>query len=364
MNGMNRRELLKLAGAAGVATVVPLPALADVSFAGKTIEMIVPFSPGGGSDTLGRFNAPFLSKHLPGKPNVIVVNDPGGGSTKGANLYAARAKADGLQLLSTSASTQFPYLLRDPRVRYEYKDWRIVMASPTGGVVYVSPTTGVSRSDDAAKLKNQSLVYASQGATSLDLVPLLAFRLLGLDVRHVFGFGGRGDARLAFERGEANIDSQTSAGYLKNVQPLVDEGKAVPLFSWGVLDEDGAVVRDPTFPDLPHFAEFFETMIGVQPEGSDYETYLAFFTAGYPAQKMLLVPKETPAEIVEAYRTAVLEFASDPEYLAASESIIGAYQQVTGKAAQALFELGTTISDQNRQRVVDLLKSEYGATFD
>ena len=35
--------------------------------------------------------------------------------------------------------------------------------------------------------------------------------------------------------------------------PLVKEGKAVPLFSWGVTDDNGNLVRDPAFPDLPVF---------------------------------------------------------------------------------------------------------------
>ena len=71
-------------------------AQAQVDFSGKTIEWIIPFQQGGGSDTWARFNAPFLSKYLPGRPVVIVRNVPGGGSTKGANRYAATAKPDGL----------------------------------------------------------------------------------------------------------------------------------------------------------------------------------------------------------------------------------------------------------------------------
>ena len=58
-------------------------AVAEVSFEGETIEWIIPFGTGGGSDTWARFNAPFLSEHLPGNPDVVVVNEPGGGSTRG-----------------------------------------------------------------------------------------------------------------------------------------------------------------------------------------------------------------------------------------------------------------------------------------
>lgn len=334
------------------------PAAAQVSFEGETIEWIIPFSPGGGSDTWARFNAPFLSEYLPGNPTVVVINEPGGGSTKGTNIFAARAEPDGLTILGTSGSTQFPYLLGDPRVNYEYQDWEVAMAAPTGGVVYTTPELA-SAPEDIGNLEGEELVYASQGATSLDLVPLLAFDLMGLDVQHVFGFAGRGDGRLAFERGETNIDYQTSSAYLKNVQPLVDAGQATPLFSWGALDEEGNLVRDPTFPDLPHFGEAYEMLTGEAPSGPEFEAYLAFFTAGFPAQKMVFLPEGTPQEIVDAYQQAFEEMKQDPEYQEQKEAVLGTYEQVTGSAAQTLFERGTRIDPETRAQVVDMLTSEY-----
>ena len=81
--------------------------------------------------------------NLPGKPVIVVKNVPGGGSITGANQFAERAKPDGLTILGTSGSTQFPYLLDDTRVKYEYKDWEIVFGSPTGGVVFVDPSLGL-----------------------------------------------------------------------------------------------------------------------------------------------------------------------------------------------------------------------------
>ncbi|MDP4032457.1 MAG: tripartite tricarboxylate transporter substrate-binding protein [Pseudorhodobacter sp.] len=355
-----RRGALGLAFGAAAAVGLGAPALAEVSFAGKTIEFIIPFSAGGGSDTWARFNAPLLGKYLPGNPTIVVVNEPGGGSTKGTNLFAARAKPDGLTILGTSGSTQFPYLLGDPRVRYEYADWKIVMAAPTGGVVYASPALGLKSAADIAMLKGQKLVYASQGATSLDLVPLLGFKMMGLDVQHVFGFKGRGDGRLAFERGETNIDYQTSSAYLKNVQPLVDAGTAVPLFSWGVLDDDGNLMRDPTFPDIPDFGEAYKTMTGNAPSGPEYDAYFAFFTAGFPAQKMVFLPKGTPDDIVAAYQAAFDAMQTDPDYLANKEAVLGTYGQVTGKAADALYRKGTVISPKLRKQVVDMLTADYG----
>ncbi len=354
-----RRAALGALAVTAATLALPGTAQAQVDFSGQTIEWIIPFGTGGGSDTWARFNAPFLSKHLPGNPTVAVVNEPGGGSTRGTNLFAARAQADGRTILGTSGSTQFPYLLGDPRVRYEYQDWSVVMVGPTGGVAYASPSTGISSVEEIGDLVGQRLTYASQGATSLDLVPMLAFRLLGLDVNYVFGFGGRGDGRLAFERGETNIDYQTSSAYINNVTPLVEAGEAVPLMSWGVLDEDGNPQRDPTFPDLPILEEVYEMVHGEAPSGPLYDAYKAFNTAGFAAQKMVVLPEGASDELVETYRQAWRDVFADPEYLESFEAALGSYEQVTDGAAEALFRAGTTIDPEVRALVVNMLQDEY-----
>ena len=336
----------------------PSPAAA-VDFSGQQIEWIIPFSVGGGSDEWARFFAPLLGDALPGKPTVIVKNMPGGGSTTGTNTFAQRAKPDGLTILGTSGSTQFPYLLGDPRVRYEYKDWHVVLVTPTGGVVYVNPDLGVKSAGDLKKVKDRKMLYVSQGATSLDLVPLLAFELLGLNVEPIFGAKGRGDGRLAFERGETNIDYQTSSAYLGKVEPLVKEGKAVPLWAWGTLDGDGKLVRDPTFPDLPHFGEAYEVVHGRKPSAAAWKAWLAFFSAGFPAQKMVFLPKGTPPEIVDAYSQAFRQVVTAPGFKDKAKVQLGAYPQATGKAAQAMARVAIDVDPEAKTWVLKWLKDRF-----
>ena len=165
------------------AMLAAAPASAEVNFAGKTVTFIMPFGVGGGTDLWGRFDAPFLARYLPGKPAVVVKNIAGGGSISGANLFAQTAKPDGLTILGSSASTQFPYLLGEKQVKYDYRDWKMVLVAPTGGVAYVAAKLGVKSVADLGRLKSQKLFYASQGPSSLDMVPVLAFRLLGMDVQ-------------------------------------------------------------------------------------------------------------------------------------------------------------------------------------
>jgi len=351
------RRIIVLAGA--LVALIASPAAQAADFAGKTIEWIIPFKEGGGSDKWARFYAPMLSGALPGKPTVVVRNMPGAGSTRGANHFAARAKPDGLTLLGTSGSTQFPYLLGDRRVRYEYRDWAVVLASPTGGVVYLNPALGVTSAKDLLKLKGKKLLYGSQGATSLDLIPLLAFEILGLDVQPVFGMRGRSAGRLAYERGEVNIDYQTTSAYLSQVVPLVKDGKAVPIMSWGALGKDGSIVRDPTVPGLPHFAEVYEQLHGRKPSGSAWHAWRTFFVAGFPGQKMAFLPKGTPPDVVAAYRAAFAKVVSEPGFAKKAEKRLGAYEQHTGKEAEATVRLATTIAKAARDWVRNWLARRF-----
>ena len=355
--------MIKTLSAALAASAIALTSFAvqAADFSGETVEWIIPFSEGGGSDKWARFYAPRLSEALPGQPNVVVKNMPGAGSTKGANDFAARAEGDGLTILGTSGSTQFPFLLDDPRVKYDYADWQVVLASPTGGVAYLPGDLGKQWMEDPqAVIDGTSFIYGSQGATRLDLVPLLAFELLGMNVEPVFGLKGRGDGRLMFERGEANIDYQTSSAFLSNVTPLVESGEAVPIMTWGALDDDGNIVRDPTFPDVPTFKEVYTQVKGEEPSGPAWDAWKAFFIAGFPAQKMVFLPGDASEDVVQAYQAAFEAAIGKDDFAEASAKRLGVYPQKTGDAAKEALKQGTEVPQEAKDWVKNWLKESYG----
>ncbi len=360
MNRSSRYFFYAMVTAAVWVSGYPALTVSAADLEGKTVSWTIPFSEGGGSGRWARFMEPFLRKHTGADIRLKFV--PGGGSTKGANLYASRAKPTGLELFGTSGSTQFPFLLGDKRVKYDYGKWRPLLAYATGGVVYISPKLGVKTAAELVR-KNPPLKYGSQGATSLDLVPLLAFEMLGLNVKAVFGMKGRSAGRKAFMTGETSIDYQTSAAYLSKVTPLVKEGSALPVMSWGALDGQGNLVRDPNFPDLPHFAEVYEQVKGKKPSGTWFDAWKAFFTAGFPAQKFVVVPKETPEDVVKAYQAAFTGIFADPEYVANKGRKIGAYDQVTGAAADLKFKAATDVPPEAREWVRNWLTTKYNVRF-
>lgn len=356
-----RAAVLAACGAALAAAAVAPAAAAD--FSGQRIEWIIPFGTGGGSNRWARFYAPRLQKHLPGGPTIAVKNMPGASSTKGTNFFARRATTDGLMILGTSGSTQFPFLLGDRRVQYDYADWDVVLATPVGGIVYINPSLGVRQAsrEGMKRLQSAALKFGSQGATSLDLVPLLAFDILGLNVKPVFGMKGRGPGRLAFERGEVRIDYQTTPAFIKRVTPLVAAGKAIPLMTWGMLDDRGDLVRDPTFPGLPHLGEVYEAMHGRKPQGPAWTAWRAFMAAGYPAQKMIFVKKGTPPDILAAWRKAAADTVAEPGFSEAAAKALGAYPQAVGQKAEVLKRVATNVPPKAKAWVKDWLKRRFNA---
>lgn len=349
---------------AGAVTAITASMTHAQDLAGKTVEFVIPFSESGGSARWANFYAPLLSEELPGNPTVVVRYRPGAGSTEGANWFQEQTTDDGTLVFGTSGSTQFPYLLGDPRVRYEYGDWQAVLASGTGGVVFLPPDLGAKFDGDFDDLTEEFLLYGSQGATTLDLVPLLAFNMLGLQVDPVFGIKGRGDGRLMFERGEANIDYQTSSAYLASVVPLVEQGLAVPAFTFGALDEAGAIVRDPTFPNMPSFKEVCEATAACETEGVAWDAWKAFFISGFAAQKMVYLPSTASPEVVAMYEQAFRDIMARPDFANLAAEELGVYPQLTGDAGRGASDQATQVTDEAREFVLNWLNEAYGVTME
>ena len=139
------------------------------------------------------------------------------------------------------------------------------------------------------------------------------------------------------------------------VLPLVREGKAAPLFSYGILNAAGDIVRDPNFPDLPTFPEFLKAATGQDPSGPAWEAYRTLFVAGFAAQKFVVVPRETPRAVQDLYRTAFTRIFADPEYKEKRGTVIGEYDEVVGDAAEKAYAAGTVISEATREWIKEWL---------
>jgi tripartite-type tricarboxylate transporter receptor subunit TctC len=347
----------------GLSFALAMPVLgAAPYYEGKTIEAIIPFPVAGGTDIWIRTIAPYLEKNIPGNPKFSFRNIGGGRGIPGMMEFTLKAKPDGLTVLVTSATNYFPVLLGDKAAKYDFRQWKPLLVNPVGGVMYASPASGIKRVEDLAKAKD--LIYGGISAIGLDLIPLITFELLELDAKGVLGFKGRGEARIAFERGEINVDYQTTPAYTATVVPLIKEGKAIPLMSFGQLDDNGNIIRDPAVPDLPTVPEVYEKIKGKKPSGKFWETYKVFMPSAFAVQKILWVKGESPAEVLRVFYAAADRLEKDKDFQAKTDKVLGGYPLLRGDRLEKTIQQAFQIDADTQRFVREWASKKYRVKFD
>lgn len=361
------KGLIKVLALAGAVGSLAASATAQVDFSGERIELLVPYAAGGGADLYARFLGPLIAERLPGEPTVIIQNVEGAGAIAGSNQFQDRAEPNGTDLIAASASVMLNYAFRDPRGHYQLDEWIPILSSAQGTVVYASTSLGVDEASEIPQLAEKDVIMGANNPTGGDLRVLLAMDLLGVEIRPIFGIN-RGDALPGFMRGEFNLDFAINNLFTEQVQPLVDQGQAVPLFTLGFTNDDGEVARDPAFPDLPHFLEVYETIHGEELTGPARGAWDAIYNLNVMASRAILLPTGTPPEVVQTYETAVRElladFESDPALGQTAVEVLGTEPQAVGEAAARNLRSAVEFSGEAYAWLGDWLKAKFDVTLE
>ena len=136
------------------------------------------------------------------------------------------------------------------------------------------------------------------------------------------------------------------------------------MMTWGALDADGNIVRDPTFPDMPTFKEVCEATDGCETSGEAWDAWKAFFVAGFPAQKMAFLPAGTDAAIVATFAEAFADIQARPDFAEISAKRLGKYPMYTGDAAGDALQQAITVNDSAKTFVKGWLKEAFGVELE
>jgi tripartite-type tricarboxylate transporter receptor subunit TctC len=102
-------------------------------YKGKTITVYIGTTPGALYDQWGRILAMHMSKHIPGKPDIIVQNMPGAGHMIAANYVYKTTKPDGLSLIGSIVPTlYFNQLVGRKEAQYDWAKF-VWIGSPVQG---------------------------------------------------------------------------------------------------------------------------------------------------------------------------------------------------------------------------------------
>ncbi|MCG8543792.1 MAG: hypothetical protein MJE12_06235 [Alphaproteobacteria bacterium] len=355
--------------AVGISTIATTDAAA-ADFSGKRITVIIPFNEGGGTDSYSRFMQPYFQKYLPGQPKLLIVNKPGAGGILGANYFEQKAKPDGTWVFALSTSTISNFALGDPRVKYKLNEYIPIILSPRGIMQYVRKDLGIQNEKTLkAKIEKMrtytpdQLVFGGKTPTSGGLNLRVALSQLGIEVKSVWGMKGNGPMALAFERGEFTVNYDNALSFKNNRKKLIADGIAVPLYTLGVVNEKGEIVRDPTWPDVPTYNEAYKAIHGKEPSGAAYEAWLSLFQMSVTMSKSWNLPAGTPKDVVEAFRTAAKKMLADPDFKKKRNKIFGQYPQTIGDGAIPIRNAATTISPTAKKWLAKYVKARYGVNL-
>ncbi len=314
---------------------------------GDLVTVIVPFGEGGGTDVLARLYLPFLGEEL-GGVRFQVENLGGGGSIPGVNTWAnQRQPEDGMTLLFHSATSQIPGVLGTEGVMWSFDDQCPIAGFPLGGVIYGKTDGPIQAPTQLARgRQTDRITYGGQAAEGGELRILLIFEMLGTDYNPVLGYGGRGPARLAWEQGESDLSYDTTPAYLSRVQPLVDEGTAIPLMSFGFVAADGSIIADPQLPDIPGPAEVYRRAFGrdIAEVGDAFNAYRAMALATIALNKSLVGHCSSPDGAIDQLRAAADAINADADATAALDAETGGYPILVGDELDAAWELMTSVN--------------------
>jgi len=297
-------------------------------YKGKTVRIVVGFPPGGAFDPWARAIAQHMGKYIPGSPDIIVQNMPGGGSLIAANYVYNVAKPDGLTLGTFSSSLYIEQLVGRKEVRFDWgKFGWIGNPERIDRLFHLRADSPYKNLDDMRRATEPVRCGASGAGTPSHYLPKLVAEALGLKIDVVLGYPGTADINLAIERGEV----QCWGGGIEAFFSLE------PMRTWAktgfvrVLAQTGKK-RDPKLPDVPTIWELMERHKTAEPT----RRLVGVLIGGDELGRPYAVAPGTPADRVKTLREAFMKLLSDPDLLAEAKKRNWGIAPTTGEGLAAI----------------------------
>ena len=257
-------------------------AAAQTDYPTHPVRLIVPFAPGGSTNSQARVLADFLGRAL--GQQVVVVNVGGAGGTIGLN-QGAKAAPDGYTLVTATPSmTINPYIQKN--IPYDpIKDFEPIALVATSPIVLVVPKDSKIKSVrdliEMAKAKPGQIRYGSAGIGSATHLSSALFETMaGVHLLHI-PYRGAGPALLDVIAGRLDLQFENAPSVLGHVRSGTLRGVAV-----------GSAKRSNLFPDLP--------TIGDTVPGYEATSWFG-----------VLAPAKTPRAVVDKVNAAINKALAD-----------------------------------------------------
>jgi tripartite-type tricarboxylate transporter receptor subunit TctC len=299
------------------ATVV---ARADGFYGGKTLTVVVGFSPAGGFDTYARNLARYIGKYIPGNPGVVVQNMPGAGSLTSVRYLDLSAPKDGTVMTIFNPGLVTQSIVEPDKVALDFRKYSwIGVASPDFRVCYGYGPQGIV-SWDQLMHGGKEFIVGSTAKGSGNYINGATLRFIfHAPVKQVLGFPGSADQRLAIERGELDGDC---GAYSSIPLDWIDKGLVHAFVRFTEMRP----------AEIPKSA----VCIGTFAKRDEQKQLLKFLNGGDEVGRPFVMSKKVPADRVAVIRRAFNETMKDPGFIAAMTKEKLSVLPVTGEAAETI----------------------------
>ena len=277
----------------------PAAAQTGPSLAGRNVQMLIGFGPGGGYDLWGREVARHIGKHLPGNPTVVPQNMPGAGSFVAANNIYNVAPKDGTVMGIIARDAALGPITGATGARFD----------PTKLTWLGTPTTETNVCIDSSTAKvhtlqdlyGTELIVGDTGVgTGTHSYPKALNALLGMKFKIIAGFPSSSDVFLAMERHEVDGICESLDSVSGKRPDWIPSKKVAILFQ-------GGAAPDAELKGVPFVADLAKN--------ADDRLAIEFLYAGQGIGRPFVAPPDMPPDRVKMVRDAFSETMKDPEFI-------------------------------------------------
>lgn len=340
---MKPLRAISIAAATTAALAAAQPASADAVaefYKGRNVTIVVGFSAGGGMDLYARLLGRHLGDHLPGKPNVIVQNMPGGGGLTAANYIANAAPQDGSYIIIMLPTNAIEPVMGNKNARWDTSKlhWLGTMAQDAPSCA-ASGRSGLKSIEDA---RDREIIFGATGPSSTTAQqPYALANIFGYKVKVISGYAGTLQVWDAMEKGEVEaVCSFWASHALGQQKENIDSGKLVPIIQFGMK-------KHPVFGDAPLVHDLAR---------NDEERKLTQFIFGLTEiSRPVAAPPGVPADRVAALREGFWQTMTSPGLKAEAERtrmiVNAADWRDTEASLKAILEMPKEIIDRAKEAI-------------
>ena len=285
-----------------LASLVPARADSVADFyQGRTIDLEVGYSTGGGYDIYARMLARHMGRFIPGNPTIVPKNMPGAGSQRLANWLAQAAPRDGSTFGTFGRGTAFDPVLGQPGAQFAAGELSWLGSMNQEVSICASWfDSGVTTFKDLET--KELLVGAVSFNDDTGQFAKVLNTVLGTKMKIVAGYPGGNDVVLAMERGEVKGRCGWSWSSVLAAHMAWWKEKKINILVQLALN------KHPDLPDVP-----LVTDLATNPA---QRQMLRMIFARQVMGRPFVAPPGIPADRLGALRKAFMETMADKDFLA------------------------------------------------